>query len=111
MSNRSQVSPGKPAIRKTQNATPNGAVSQNTGARNGRSIFGSVNRSTKIPAHTMAKASSVPIETSSPSRPMGKTAAMSMATAPVMIWAIQGVRNRGCTELNTGGSKPSLDMA
>ena len=33
-----------------------------------------------------------------------------MATAPVRIWATQGVRNFGCTVLNTGGSNPSFDI-
>ena len=38
----------------------------------GAEISGSVQRSTSTPAHTIANASSVPIETSSPSRPIGK---------------------------------------
>ena len=33
-----------------------------------------------------------------------------MATRPVTMVASQGVRNFGCTSLNTGGSSPSLDM-
>ena len=80
------------------------------GVLKGRLRSGEVRRSTHTPPHTMTKASSVPMETSSPSRPMGNTPAMTQATAPVMSVATYGVRNLGCTLPNSGGKRPSRDM-
>ena len=41
---------------------------------------------------------------------MGSSPANAMATTPVTALASQGVRNLGCTVLNTGGSSPSFDI-
>ena len=65
---------------------------------------------TQPPLIIRYNASSVPIETSSPSNPIGNSPAMTIAMAPVRICASQGVRNFGCTTLKIGGSKPSLDI-
>ena len=59
------------------------------------------------PTHTMTNASSVPIETSSPSSAIGKKPATTAATTPVMIVVTYGVWNFGCTLPKTGGSRPS----
>src|SRR5947209_2730250 len=83
---------GKPDINQKQKKAPRGQMSQNMGVRKGLWIPGSVKRRTKMPMHTIAKASRVPMETSSPSKPIGNSPAMSVAIAPVRIVASQGVR-------------------
>ncbi len=55
----------------------------------------------------MANASSVPIETSSPSRPIGSSPATTIATPPVSTDATHGVRKRGWTSPKIDGSRPS----
>ena len=55
-------------------------------------------------------ANSVPIDTSSPSRSIGKKPASTAATTPVTMVVMYGVRKRGCTLPNTGGNSPSRDI-
>ena len=59
------------------------------------------------PPHTITNASSVPIDTSSPSSPTGRNPATIAAIVPVTIVVTYGVPNFGCTLPNTGGSRPS----
>jgi len=79
---RSQVSSDRPHIRKIEVAAPRGATSQIAGARNGRSRAGLVKRSTSVPTETIAKASCVPIETSSPKRPIENSPASTAVAMP-----------------------------
>jgi len=48
-----------------------------------------------MPPQTITNASSVPIETSSPSNPIGNSPATTAATMPVMIVVMYGVLKRG----------------
>ena len=80
MNSRAQVSRGKPYISQAQKKAPNGHTSQNTGVRKGRGISGWVKRNTKMPTQTIRNASSVPMDTSSPSRPMGNSPAINNGT-------------------------------
>ena len=48
-------------------------------------MFGCVLRSTMTPTQTIAKANSVPMLTSSPTMPIGRSPAAIMTTSPVMI--------------------------
>ena len=59
------------------------------------------------PPHTITKARRVPIETSSPRRPIGKRPAKNAATVPVTIVVTYGVRKRGWTRPNVAGKSPS----
>ena len=59
------------------------------------------------PTHTITNASSVPIDTSSPSSAIGKKPATIAATMPVTIVVTYGVWNFGWTLPNTAGSSPS----
>ena len=74
---------------------------------NARGISGDRTRRIHTPAHTITNASSVPMLTSWPSRPIGKSPATIAATDPVRIVVMYGVLNFGCTFANTGGSSPS----
>src|SRR5690349_6548318 len=62
------------------------------------------------PKQTITKARSVPIDTSSPRRPIGKKPATAAATTPVTIVVTYGVWNRGCTGPNTEACRPSCDI-
>src|SRR5262245_13742718 len=108
--NRAHVSRGSPYIKYRQKRTPKGETTHTSGVRNGRLIKGSVKRKTRTPAQTIANANNVPIETNSPSNPIGNNPATSVAIDPVKIVASHGVWNRECTTLKIGGSKPSLDI-
>src|SRR5579875_3753779 len=67
------------------------------GVRNGRGRSGFVRRMTITAVHTITKAMSVPMFTSSASSLSGKTAAAAATSTPVKIVARCGVRKRGCT--------------
>ena len=54
-------------------------VNHGAGVRNGRGRSGRVRRSTSTPMHTVTKAISVPIETSSPRIPTGNRPPMMAA--------------------------------
>ncbi len=56
------------------------------------------------------KASSVPIETSSPSTSIGSSAATTAPATPHRIVVNTGVLKRGSTRLKIGGSMPSADI-
>ena len=85
MMSRFHVSPGKLSMRPTHETIPRIGTSGTNATLNGRCISGLRTRSTQTPPHTITNASSVPIETSSPSNPMGKNAATAAATVPVTI--------------------------
>ena len=76
---------GKPAISPTQQKIPRRGTVGTKGVRNGRWRSGRVRRRTITPAHTIAKASSVPMLTSSPSSWIGNRPATIAATEPVRI--------------------------
>ena len=78
------------------------------GVLNGRGVSGAVFLRMRTPVHTIAKASSVPMLTSSPSTVIGKSPDAIATTMPVMAVVTCGVRNRGCSRANNGGNKPSL---
>ena len=100
---------------------PRMGTSGTSGVLNGRSSSGERTRSTHTPIHTVAKAASVPPETSSPNRPSGKKPAMMMAMIPTIhvdaagVWyevAFDGFT--GETEGDTGApadTDPPLDTA
>ena len=83
--NRIHVSCGRPYIMNPQIKIPNAGTIGTSGVRKGRGLFGRVYRSTITPRHTITNASSVPIETSWPSRSIGKTPATRAATTPVTM--------------------------
>ena len=56
------------------------------------------------------KATSVPIDTSSPRMPIGSKPAKVAASTPVISVAMCGVRNFGCTAPKNFGSRPSCDI-
>jgi len=58
----------------------------------------------------MVKARSVPMETSSPKTPMGRTPAMKAAMSPVITVVMWGVPNLGCNLAKPWGRRPSLAM-
>ena len=58
------------------------------GVLKGRGMFGRLYLSTITPKHTITNASSVPIETNSPSKPIGKKPATAAATTPVTMVVI-----------------------
>jgi hypothetical protein len=80
---------------------------QMAGALNGRSRLGWVTRSIKTSIDTTANANSVPMLTNSPTRSIGKSAARTATTKPVVIVETYCVRKRGWFLAATGGSKPS----
>ena len=57
---------------------------------------------------TVANASSVPIETRSPSTLIGRRPASTAAMTPTMTWPMYGVWYFGCTRPNSGGMSPSF---
>ena len=75
-------------MRYKQTNIPKIGTNGKSGVLNGLASCGSVYRSTKIPAHTITKASNVPIETSSPNKFMGPNPAITIATSPVMMVVI-----------------------
>ncbi len=93
-----------------QNTTPTVATNQTAGTLNGRGRSGRVLRNTSTPMHTTIKATSVPMETSSPRIPMGSSPPKVAASTPVMSVATCGVLNRGCTAPKNCGSRPSCDI-
>src|SRR5213082_13132 len=78
-------------------------VNHGHGARNGRGRSGRVRRSTSTPKHTVTKAASVPIATSSPRIPTGNSPPMTAADTSVITVPVEGVRKRGCTRPKKGG--------
>ncbi len=58
----------------------------------------------------MVKARRVPMETSSPRTPMGRTPAINAAKRPVTIVVTCGVPNLGWSWANLFGRSPSLAM-
>ena len=78
------------------------------GTRNERGRSGRVLRSTSTPMQTVVNASSVPIETRSPSTLIGSRPARIAAMMPTMIWPTYGVWYFGCTLPNSGGTRPSF---
>src|SRR6201993_1549577 len=80
------------------------------GVLNGRCRLGLRRRMIHTPAHTITKASSVPMFTMSPRRLMGSDAARKATQVPTIRVEIQGVRNLGWTALKVFGSSPSFDM-
>ena len=64
-----------------------------------------------MPAQTMTKASSVPIEHKLPASRTLRMPAKKATPTPVTMVVIHGVRNFGCTRWMNGGSRPSRDIA
>src|SRR5687768_8652479 len=107
MMSRSHVSLGSQYIMRPQMMMAMIGTNGTIGVRNGRTSSGLLTRNTQMPALTITNASNVPIDTSSPSNPMGKNPATSIATMPVMMVARYGVWTFGWILPNTGGSNPS----
>ena len=105
-----QVSHGKESICRIQIPAPKMGISGTHGVLNGRGISGFFTLRMMIPMQTMAKASNVPIETSSPRILIGRIPASISATKPVMRVLTYGVLKRECTFENTGGNSPSFDI-
>ena len=82
---RIQVWLGKVSMSPRQNTIPRIGTTGTNGVRNGRARFGLLTRRTHTPALTMTNASSVPMLTSSASRPTGKNAANAQPTIPTTI--------------------------
>ncbi len=80
------------------------------GTLNGRSISGLATRRSGTPTHTSTNASSVPIDTSSPTRLIGITPPQKATNRPVSVVAIYGVPCSLWTAPNQGSS-PSLLIA
>ena len=111
MTSRIHVSFGRNSVSPRQTTTPAVQVTGANGTRNGRGVSGIDLRSTSTPAQTAVNASSMPIETSSPSTSIGKTPAKNAASTPVMTVAMDGVWYFGCTFSSCGGSSPSRAIA
>jgi hypothetical protein len=77
-----QVSEGRLIIKNREVAAPAGPTIQIAGALNGRFSPGSINLSTSVPIETTANANSVPMLTSSPTRPIGSSPARTATTIP-----------------------------
>ena len=104
---RIQVSSGSDAISIMQMNAPITGTKGTHGVRNPRGAFGSVFRSTMMPKHTIMKANKVPMETNSPSNPIGKNPAKNAENNPVTIVALCGVLNFGRTFAKLFQSRPS----
>jgi hypothetical protein len=85
---RIQVPNGKEAISAKQTRMPIMGTKGTHGVRKERGALGSLFRNSRMPVHTIMKANKVPMETISPSFPMGKSPANSAQTMPVMIVVI-----------------------
>ncbi len=70
-----------------------------------------VERSQITDTHTTRNAEAIPRQVRSPSTPIGSSAADSAAMPPSTRLPSQGVRQRGCTRVNSGGSRPSRAIA
>jgi len=79
-----QVSQGNESIWRIQIPAPKMGISGTQGVLNGRGISGFLTLRMMIPMQTMAKASKVPIDTSSPRILIGRIPASTRATKPVM---------------------------
>jgi len=86
--NRNQVSKGRANIWARQTNAPAKGTQGRPGQRKGRSMAGRVLRRTRMLRQTMVKARRVPMETSSPRTPMGRTPAMKAAMTPVITVVI-----------------------
>ena len=78
------------------------------GTRNGRGASGCVRRMISTAAHTITKASSVPMLVSSPGRRNGRKAAMVATKTPVRIVDFQGVRNLRMNRGEETGAAPAV---
>src|SRR5712692_1306518 len=110
MINRSQVAPGKLAIRPAETSTPMIGTNGTHGVLNGRGRSGRLLRRIHVPAETITKASSVPMLTSSPRISIGTKAEKKATQIPTKMVEIHGVRKRGWTALHHCGKSPSRDI-
>ena len=102
---------GRKNICATQVNTPRIGTSGTHGVRNDRGALGSVRRSTSTPTQTSEKASSVPMETSSPRMLSGKSPEMIAQAMPVIQVVTWGVPYLGWILAKLAGSRPSLAIA
>src|SRR5580693_4209360 len=98
---------GRPDIGKIDVTALAGATIQIAGVRTGRFSPGSAMRSTGVPTDTTANANSVPVLTSSPTRPIDRKPARTATTAPEPTVETYGVWKRGWIFAAALGSKPS----
>src|ERR1700741_5325880 len=110
MTSRAHVSLPRLTIMSRDTAIPMIGVNGIHGATNARGTSVPRLRRIHTPAHTMTNASSVPIETSSPSTLIGVKAATVATHRPTRMVEIYGVRNLGWILHAHGGRSPSLDM-
>ena len=92
---RIHVSKGRAIIWARHTKAPAIGIHGKKGHRKGLSTLGRVFRRTRMLKHTMVKARRVPMETSSPRTPIGRTPAMNAANSPVMTVVTCGVPNLG----------------
>src|ERR1039457_4934531 len=88
-----------------QMSAPSIGITGTKGVLNGLTRSGLDLRSTRILIQTIAKASNVPIDTSSPRILIGKIPAKTSATLPVRMVLTYGVLNLGWTFEKTGGNR------
>ena len=92
--NLNQVLQGSATINANAEMAPMGATNQTQGVVNFRGKLGSRMRSIRMPAETITKASSVPMEQRLPASRTVNTAEKHATPMPVIIEVIQGVRKR-----------------
>lgn len=85
---RIHVSNGREDIIKKQTSAPKIGTTGTHGVLKPRIASGSALRRIIIPTQTITKASNVPIDTSSPNKPIGKSPAKKAAKLPVTIVVI-----------------------
>src|SRR5450755_4210817 len=107
---RIQVSPVRLTIMAIEIKIPIIGTNGTHGVLNERGRSGSRRQISHTPAHTITKASSVPMLTISSRTLMGSDAASAATKVPTVREEIHGVRNFGWTLLNIAGNSPSFDM-
>ncbi len=93
-----------------QNSVPPMPTNHTHFTRNGRGSSGFVTRNTMMPMQTVTNASSVPLDTSSPSTFSGSRPPIRPAPMPVSTVENTGVFHSGWQARNGGGSSPSRDI-
>ncbi len=101
---RIQVVVPKPTMIPKHINAPSGAVTEMSGARNGRTASGLRRRRTSTPTQTITNAESVPTLTSANSASIGITPARIATIAPVVSVVSSGVLVRTLMRATTGGS-------
>ena len=107
---RIQVSKGNEDIMKKQTSAPSIGTKGTQGVLNPRIASGSDFLNIIIPTHTITNASKVPMDTNSPSKPIGNSPAKKAAKLPVTIVVMCGVLNFECVLAKLFHNNPSLAM-